>query len=144
MHTIPTTMNQVPMLARAVRSFDSAQQQSPTQWMFQWWFAAGDVAFAGHFPNQPILPGVFLLEMAQRATEWALLQSSGQRFRVQRVERMRFMRPVLPGDGCTLWLSWKAEELDAPAPLRLSLSFKKQDQAVAHGALQAVPVGVSV
>jgi acyl dehydratase len=131
-------MPTLPNVARAVRSFDSAQQHAASQWSFRWRFAVGDLAFAGHFPNHPILPGVFLLEMAQRAAEWALLQSSGRAFTVHRVERMRFLRPVLPGDACTLWLSWPDP---APHPLagrQLSLSFKNQEVVLAHGSLHAV------
>ncbi len=127
----------VPTMARAVRSFDSAQQHAPSRWSFEWRFASDDLAFAGHFPNHPILPGVFLLEMAQRAAEWALLQSSGQAFSVWRVQRMRFVRPVLPGDGCTLWLSWPTQALDSLGALELTLSFKKEDVDLAHGALHA-------
>jgi acyl dehydratase len=136
--TIATTPTApVPTLARAVRSFDSGQRHAESRWSFDWLFAGNDVAFAGHFPNRPILPGVFLLEMAQRAAEWALFQSSGQAFSVQRVQRMRFVRPVQPGDACTLWLTWAPNELTSSRSLALSLSFKKGDVDLAHGALQA-------
>src|SRR5260370_484573 len=35
-------------------------------------FGAADPMFAGHFPKQPLVPGVFQLEMARMGAEWSL------------------------------------------------------------------------
>lgn len=127
-----------PVLARGVRSFDRACQHGATQWQFDWHFAPGDRAFAGHFPHHPILPGVFLLEMAQRAAEWALQQSLERVFRISRVERMRFIAPVRPGDGCTLMLDWSSTATaSSTEALKVNVRFNKPHDAVAHGSMQA-------
>jgi 3-hydroxymyristoyl/3-hydroxydecanoyl-(acyl carrier protein) dehydratase len=57
-------------------------------------FAATDPLFAGHFPKQPLLPGVFQLEMARLGAEWLL----GQRLRVREISKAKFLRPIIPAE----------------------------------------------
>lgn len=137
--------HQVPLLARGVRSFDRAVRLAPGRWSFDWHFATNDRVFVGHFPHHPVLAGAFLLEMAQRSAEWALYQSLQRVFRVVRVERMRFISPVQPGDDCTLHLHWPVE----PQPvslevLQVDLQFAKGDERVAQGAMRAAVRHVAV
>jgi 3-hydroxymyristoyl/3-hydroxydecanoyl-(acyl carrier protein) dehydratase len=68
--------------------------------------------FAGHFPDHPILPGVFQLEMARMAAEWVL--NGG--LSLQEVVRGKFQRPVLPGE--TLKLTLKLSETDGVVSVR--------------------------
>src|SRR5262247_1681635 len=68
-------------------------------------FDADDPTFAGHFPSRPLLPGVFQLEMARAAAEWALDRSLA----VREVCRAKFMRPILPGEIVRLDLKWSEE-----------------------------------
>lgn len=49
----------------------------------------------GHYPGLPIVPGVFLVDVAARAAR-ALV--GGPDARLTGVARVRFLRPVLPGD----------------------------------------------
>lgn len=49
--------------------------------------------FAGHFPQQPILPGVLLIAFARQA----ISKSLGRPATLRRIVRQRFMQPVLPG-----------------------------------------------
>lgn len=124
--------------ARAVgiRSFDQGQMLAPGQWQFDWAFALGDAAFEGHFPHQPILPAVFLMEMAQRAAEFALYQASGRPHAVRRIERFRFMQPVLPGQTCTLLIEWPSDNAHEGQDLiELRASFSKPGTRVAQGTL---------
>jgi len=55
-------------------------------------FAAADPMFVGHFPKQPLVPGVFQLEMARMGAEWSL----GEQLTVREIARAKFLRPILP------------------------------------------------
>jgi len=59
--------------------------------------------FVGHFPGQPVMPGVLLLEgMAQSAGAICSLARGGakplQKVYFLTVDKAKFRRPVLPGD----------------------------------------------
>ncbi len=49
-------------------------------------------AYAGHFPGRPILPGVVLLDRAQRALEAAC------DCRITGLAQAKFLSPVTPGE----------------------------------------------
>jgi len=57
-------------------------------------FAATDPVFAGHFPKQPLVPGVFQLEMARLGAEWLL----GEQFGVREISKAKFLQPIMPAE----------------------------------------------
>jgi 3-hydroxyacyl-[acyl-carrier-protein] dehydratase len=56
--------------------------------------------FQGHFPEQPIMPGVLIIEaMAQVAGILAFLSgATGKSVYFMSIEKAKFRRPVVPGD----------------------------------------------
>ena len=63
--------------------------------------------FVGHFPHHPIMPGVLIVEaMAQVAGILALLSTpenlGNQNLYLMSLDKVRFRRPVVPGDQLIL------------------------------------------
>lgn len=54
--------------------------------------------FKGHFPQKPILPGIFQVEMVRCALE----SVTGKRFSVAEIKKAKWLHPVLPGDTVIL------------------------------------------
>jgi len=54
--------------------------------------------FLGHFPNEPILPGIALIYMTQQA----IIQDAatkGEEIILEALKRVRFTQPVRPGES---------------------------------------------
>jgi len=66
--------------------------------------------FQGHFPRQPVMPGVLIVEaMAQTAAvlvvETLHGEAAGKLVYFMSVEEARFRRPVVPGDQLRIFVS---------------------------------------
>ncbi|EJL80658.1 3-hydroxymyristoyl/3-hydroxydecanoyl-(acyl carrier protein) dehydratase [Polaromonas sp. CF318] len=58
-------------------------------------------AFAGHFPGNPIVPGVLLLDAAVHAVQQAL-EAAGAATRPCEISAAKFLSPVGPGETLTV------------------------------------------
>ena len=64
---------------------------------------ANEPHFVGHFPNNPVMPGVLVLEgMAQTAGTMCIRAQPGQgkpaRVYFLTIDKVKFRKPVVPGD----------------------------------------------
>lgn len=87
-------------------------------------------SFAGHFPGQPIVPGVVLLDEVMQAAARHVSGWEHASPAVVSIPVCKFLRPVLPGAELDLMLS--------PGAQAGTLNFKLQQagQAVASGSLR--------
>lgn len=69
-----------------------------------WTVPVDHPAFAGHFPGQPIVPGVVLLDHAIHLAGQCLQRNDG----IWRVDNAKFFHPVGPGAQLCFRMSRKA------------------------------------
>ncbi|HBP22315.1 MAG TPA: 3-hydroxylacyl-ACP dehydratase [Planctomycetes bacterium] len=86
-------------------------------------FPAHLSVFAGHFPGQPIVPAVYLLEAATCAAGRAL----GRSLALSGVRSAKFTRPLAPGDSATL----RAELREVAGELELAGELSVGGEAAA-------------
>lgn len=68
-------------------------------------FTIGEPFFQGHFPGNPIVPGVLIVEALAQVGAVAILSVPENRNKVvyfAAIDRFRFRRPVTPGDSIRL------------------------------------------
>jgi 3-hydroxymyristoyl/3-hydroxydecanoyl-(acyl carrier protein) dehydratase len=83
-------------------------------------FAPTDPVFGGHFPNQPLLPGVFQLEMARMGVEWLM----GQQLGIREISKAKFLRPIVPAE--LVRMNLKISDSDGAIGVRASFSVGGQ------------------
>jgi 3-hydroxyacyl-[acyl-carrier-protein] dehydratase len=94
--------------------------------------ASGSPWFSGHFPGDPILPGIAILAMVKEAI-LAEESAKGRMVRVEAVRRVRFRLPVKPDDTLTLSFSLSRQEENISYTFKVSLDEK----AVCSGVIAA-------
>jgi 3-hydroxyacyl-[acyl-carrier-protein] dehydratase len=86
--------------------------------------------FQGHFPGQPVMPGVLIVEALAQVGAVAMLSQARYRGRIglfAGIDGVRFRRPVVPGDT-----------------LRLEVELTKQRGPIGKGRARATVDGVLV
>jgi 3-hydroxyacyl-[acyl-carrier-protein] dehydratase len=78
----------------AAARIGSLQRDADGTNVFEFRFGADDPVFAGHFPDRPLLPGVFQLEMTHIAAELVL----DCPLAVHEISKAKFQRPILPDE----------------------------------------------
>ncbi|MDQ2818083.1 MAG: 3-hydroxyacyl-ACP dehydratase FabZ [Candidatus Eremiobacteraeota bacterium] len=79
--------------------------------------------FTGHFPNNPVMPGVLIIEAMAQLGGAAILEPKSQKTTVPYlagVDKVKFRRPVIPGDRLmmevdVIWIRMNIGRLRAQA-----------------------------
>lgn len=96
-------------------------------------FEADDSMFAGHFPGNPLVPGVILAEaLAQTAGIAAAPPDAKPRFLLSGIRAMKFFQAVRPGERIILRAKKVAEVNDL---LQFEVEALVDDTVVAAGQL---------
>ena len=98
----------------AAAQLSGPQLEADGRAVFEFRFAADDPVFAGHFPGNPILPGVFQLELARMAAESVLKCP----LVLREVSKAKFRLPISPTE--TIRVELKLTEKDDAVQARAS------------------------
>ncbi|MEN6317679.1 MAG: hypothetical protein ABFD82_02840 [Syntrophaceae bacterium] len=85
--------------------------------------AAGSPWFSGHFPNDPVLPGIAILSMVTDTIKHQESQK-GKKIRIRGIRRVRFRLPVRPDEVLTVSLSLPEQENDCSYQFKVSANGK--------------------
>ena len=91
--------------------------------------------FAGHFPNQPIMPGVLIVEALAQTGAVAILsmeENKGKNVFFGGIDKFKFKKPVIPGD--VLKLEVKVIKRKGPIGVGEAIATV-EDKIVAKGEL---------
>ncbi|MDN5873928.1 MAG: hypothetical protein L0H29_06040 [Sinobacteraceae bacterium] len=76
---------------------------SPEHWCYRLFIPPELAWFVGHFPDQPVLPGVAQIGWAIRFARQAFQFDADP----LRIDRVKFQQPIVPGDSVQLTLRHK-------------------------------------
>ena len=85
--------------------------------------ATGSPWFSGHFPNNPILPGIAILSMVKDAITHHESEK-GRKIRITGIRRVRFRLPVRPDESLTISLPLSHQENNLSYHFMVTLNGK--------------------
>lgn len=88
--------------------------------------------FSGHFPDNPILPGIALIQLVKQAVAQEALKK-GEHLQLHTLKRIRFIQPVWPGEK--LQASMSVENTDED--VLVSFKVAKKENIVCSGLISA-------
>ena len=88
--------------------------------------------FSGHFPGEPILPGIALIYMAEQAIIHDAL-AKGEQVQLHTLKRVRFIQPVRPGETLSLNIVSK----EAGEEILFSFKISNKENIICSGAIIA-------
>ena len=96
---------------------------------------AGSPWFSGHFPDEPILPGIAILSMVTEVIRQYECEKGG-RIRIAGIRRVRFRLPVRPDELMMISLSLSCQE----GGLSYHFKVEMNEKTVCTGIIAAEPL----
>lgn len=102
-------------------------------------FNANEDFFRGHFPGDPVVPGVILVEAMAQAAGILAYKTTGRTYEghgavLLRIEKVSFRRPVKPGEEVLLEVIFAYER---DPVWKFAVTAKVDDKICADGAILA-------
>jgi len=82
--------------------FDEVEQLSAVRIEVRKTLEPSDPVFAGHYPHQPIFPGVLILDAMMQALRYQCRSTRQSEIRLKTLKSLRFSAPLWPGDSFTV------------------------------------------
>lgn len=95
---------------------------------------AGSLWFSGHFPGEPILPGIAILSMVMDVIRHHEAEK-GRKIRIAGVKRVRFKLPVRPDELLKISLSLYQQEVGLSYHFSIGLDGKTVCTGIAKAEL---------
>ncbi|WP_321405151.1 3-hydroxyacyl-ACP dehydratase [Maridesulfovibrio sp.] len=100
-------------LIKQISAAGSSLEKNGTEYIRTYVFNKSFTGFDGHFPGNPILPGVIQTLLGQNSSMEALKQQfPHEKLILQSVTRCKFLRPVKPMEKLELSLTLKTKGLN--------------------------------
>lgn len=93
------------------------------------------VWFSGHFPGEPILPGIALIHVVEQAII-QVAQTKGISLQAQSLKRVKFMRPVRPGSTLLIDVNIENTQND----FMFSFKVMVRENIVCSGSMTAIKI----
>jgi len=88
--------------------------------------------FHGHFPGQPILPGIALLSLVMKALRY-FVEQRGLQLQGLQVRKARFTLPIRPGDTFEILILCRVSEAELVSTFKVLL----KDEIAGNGIMSA-------
>jgi 3-hydroxyacyl-[acyl-carrier-protein] dehydratase len=88
--------------------------------------------FSGHFPGEPILPGIALVYIVKQVVIEEALKK-GTKLQLHSLRRIRFTQPVRPGDTLSISINYE----DTGEDILFSFKVIKRETVVSSGLITA-------
>lgn len=92
--------------------------------------------FVGHFPGEPILPGIALVRAVQETIE-RQARGKGESYHFHSLRRVRFTRPVRPGDVLGISISAENNGDETIFSFKVTKEDDKETHVVSSGFIAA-------
>ena len=88
--------------ARPTKGFDRWIYRSEQEVQASKYLSEEELIFEGHYPHQPIFPGVVVVDCVVQVVRAHLEVEQGHPYRLSEVRSVRFKSPLFPGDTMTM------------------------------------------
>jgi len=95
---------------------------------------ADHASLAGHFPGNPIVPGVVILDAVLAAAR----RRAGADWQLQRLPHIKFLQPLMPDQAVTIELT---ADVTLAAPQRMRFRVMRGTELLSSGELLLAPAG---